>query len=128
MKKPEIGSIPWMDLTIENAEDVKDFYSKVIGWKAEPVSMGEYNDFNMISPTDNKVKTGICHARGSNAELPPQWLIYITVEDVDKSADACVKNGGSVISGPRELGGYGRFCVIKDPAGAVCALYTPAES
>ena len=27
--------------------------------------------------------TGICHARGSNAELPAGWLIYITVADVD---------------------------------------------
>ena len=27
--------------------------------------------------------------------------------------------------GPRPLAG-GRFCVIRDPAGAVCALYEPA--
>ncbi|MFB3107254.1 MAG: hypothetical protein ACE1ZA_20350, partial [Pseudomonadales bacterium] len=38
---------------------------------------------------------GICHARGSNANLPPQWLIYINVADVDKSVQRCVEMGGS---------------------------------
>jgi len=30
------------------------------------------------------------------------------------------------IDGPRSLG-TGRFCVIRDPAGAVCALYQSGE-
>ena len=67
---------------------------------------------------------GICHARGSNANLPAQWLMYVVVEDVEASARHCVELGGELLDGPRELGG-GRFCVIRDPAGAVCALYTP---
>ena len=42
----------------------------------------------MMAPESGKVAAGVCHARGSNAKLPAQWLIYITVEDVDKSADS----------------------------------------
>jgi predicted enzyme related to lactoylglutathione lyase len=29
-EKPEIGSITWSDLTVPNAEEVKDFYSIVV--------------------------------------------------------------------------------------------------
>jgi predicted enzyme related to lactoylglutathione lyase len=29
-EKPEIGSITWFDLTVPDAEKVKDFYSKVV--------------------------------------------------------------------------------------------------
>mgnify|MGYP001596987029 FL=1 len=70
--KPEVGSIAWADLTIPNAEEVRDFYREVVGWKHSPVDMGGYSDFNMLTPTSDKSTAGICHARGVNEELPPQ--------------------------------------------------------
>jgi hypothetical protein len=45
------------------------------------------------------------------------WLIYITVDDLDHSIDECQRLGGSLVAAPRSYGG-GRYCVIKDPAGA----------
>lgn len=124
-EKPEIGSITWCDLTIPNAEEVKDFYAKVIGWKPEPVSMGSYNDYSMKAPESDKVAAGVCHSRGVNAKLPPQWLIYITVKDVVKSAQICEESGGTIIVPIKVIKSYGTYCVIKDPAGAVCALFQP---
>lgn len=122
-----IGSIAWRDLTVENAEDIRDFYKDVVGWESTPVSMGDYNDFNMLSPTSQETVAGICHARGSNANLPAQWMVYIVVENVDASASRCQKLGGHVMVGPKTMGS-GRFCVIRDPAGAVCALYQTTVS
>lgn len=124
--KQEIGRITWFDLTVKNADSVKDFYSKIVGWTFAPVDMGGYNDYNMNSPADGKTVAGICHARGVNAGLPPQWLLYITVEDIDKSAATCVELGGKIIDGPKGMGSYGRTCVIQDPAGAAAALFEPA--
>ena len=51
----------------------------------------------------------------------------ITVEDLDHSLEHCQRLGGSVVAPPRSYGG-GRYCVIKDPAGAVCALYQPPDA
>lgn len=121
--QPEIGSIDWIDLTVEDAPEIRDFYSAITGWQYGPVSMGEYNDFNMTAPESGEPKAGICHARGGNADLPAQWLIYITVEDVDASAARCRELGGNVLSGPRDMAEMGRYCVIQDPAGAVAALF-----
>ena len=120
-EKPEVGTITWTDLTVENAEEVKNFYSEVVGWKSTLHDMGGYHDFDINAPSTGETVTGICHARGDNANLPPQWLIYITVEDVDKSAKRCVELGGKLVDGPRMMGNS-RFCVIQDPAGAVAAL------
>ncbi len=127
-QKPEVGSLSWFDLTIPNAEEVRDFYSKVIGWKFEPVPMekGKYNDFNMIAPESDLTVTGVCHAQGVNKNLPPQWLLYFTVKNLDKCIDECTANGGKVIAEAKDMGNYGRYCVIEDPAGAVCALFEPA--
>jgi uncharacterized protein len=121
---PTVGSIAWVDLTIENAEAIRDFYSHVVGWKAAPVEMPGYTDFNMIGPESLEPAAGICHARGVNADIPSQWLMYIIVEDVDHSARLCVEHGGRILSGPRLVAGA-QLCIISDPAGAVCALYQP---
>jgi predicted enzyme related to lactoylglutathione lyase len=81
----------------------------------------------MVIPSIGDGVAGICHARGENADLPPVWLIYFVVENVDGSAQICEESGGEVIVQPRFMG-EGRFCVIRDPAGAICALYRPANS
>ena len=118
----KLGAIIWTDLTVENAEEVRDFYSRVVGWEPSGVTMGDYDDFNMSAPADGSPVAGVCHARGGNQGLPPQWLIYVQVEDVGKSAARCAELGGQVLVQPRGMGEHGRFCVIQDPAGAVMAL------
>lgn len=119
-----IGKIGWIDMTIDDATGLRDFYQKVVGWNVEDTNMGEYTDFTMMSPADGEAISGICHARGSNADLPGGWLIYITVADVEASAAACVDLGGKIVVEPRGLAG-GKFCVIEDPSGATSALYQP---
>lgn len=123
----KIGTIGWIDLTVDQAEEIKDFYSKVVGWKAEPVSMGDYNDFSMIAPESGQSAAGICHAQGTNEGIPAKWLIYITVENLEESIRQCNESGGKVVFGPKAMGEYGSFCVIEDPAGAVAGLIEPKK-
>jgi uncharacterized protein len=121
----DTGRIVWRDLTVSNAEGIRDFYREVVGWEAEEEDMGGYSDFNMVGPDGERV-AGICHQRGANAKVPPVWLVYIAVADLNESANKVVELGGSVIDGPRQMG-RGRFAIIRDPAGAVCALYEVKE-
>ncbi len=123
-EKADIGKIGWIDMTVNDAPGLRDFYAAVVGWKPEDVSMGEYSDFNMTMPASGEPAAGICHARGDNAELPSMWLIYIVVADAAESARICVDSGGKVLVQPKSMGG-GSFCVIEDPGGAVAALYQP---
>jgi len=117
----EIGSIGWVDMTSDEAPRLRDFYQHVVGWEPQGVSMGDYEDYNMLEPGSGTAAAGICHARGVNAAFPPQWLVYITVADIKKSAAICREQGGSVLVEPGDSG----ICVIKDPSGAVAALYQP---
>jgi predicted enzyme related to lactoylglutathione lyase len=120
------GSILWQDLTVPNAERVRDFYARVAGWLSTDVDMGGYSDYNMHD-ADGKVVAGICHATGVNAKIPPQWLVYISVEDADASAQHAVEAGGTIVDGPRSMGDGTRFVVVKDPAGACCALISKPD-
>jgi uncharacterized protein len=121
MSDKKMGAIEWCDLTVENAEQVKNFYCKVVGWESTPVSMGDYNDFNINLPGTENTVAGVCHARGSNSSLSAQWLMYVRVESVAESAENCQKLSGKVLDGPRSMGSS-QFCVIQDPEGAVLAL------
>ncbi len=110
------GTFVHLDLTVPDAPGMRDFYAAVVGWKPEP--LGE--DWMMLAP-DGTPATGICHARGENADLPPQWLAYIAVDDLDASLSAARDHGGEVVAGPKGEG-EGSYAVIRDPEGAVLAL------
>lgn len=120
-KPTNIGRIEWMDLTVQDATSIQKFYTSVVGWSSGEVDMGHYNDYNINLPDTGDTIAGVCHAKGSNANLPSQWLVYVRVESVGESAEQCKKMGGKVLDGPRRMGGS-NFCVIEDPAGAVMAL------
>lgn len=117
-----IGMIAWHDLTVPDAEKVRDFYMQVAGWRFDGVDMGGYQDYCMVASGSGETVAGVCHARGINADVPPQWLIYINVPDIEAAAKKCTQNGGSIVVATRSSG-PGKMCVIRDPAGAVCALY-----
>jgi len=114
---PAVGTIGWVDLTVENAPAVRDFYTAVCGWVSTEVAMGDYADYAM-GPEGGDPVAGVCHARGPNTGLPAQWLICVTVPDLEASLAACAANGGKALTPVRDLGAWGRMAVIQDPAGA----------
>jgi predicted enzyme related to lactoylglutathione lyase len=126
---PRTGLIKWADLTVDNAEAVADFYQAVVGWNAVGLPVEGREDFLMSHPETGDPTAGICHQAGSLEGLPQQWLVYVTVDDLDDSIAACSAHGGKVVFGPRDSESIGRWCVVEDPAGAVMALteLTPGE-
>lgn len=126
MNKPRserLGRVEWLDLTVENAGEVSDFYGKVAGWSKSEVPVEDYHDF-CVGPDEKNVVAGICHARGPNADIPPQWMVYINVDDLDASLKAVQENGGEIKGEIRSMGAA-RYCMIADPAGVICTLFQP---
>lgn len=115
------GSIGWIDLTVDDADGLKDFYAGVAGWESTGLSMGDYEDYCVGPPGEDPV-AGICHARGANAGLPPQWLIYIVVADIEASVERCEALGGRILQ-PLRAAGHSRIAIVEDPSGAAFALY-----
>jgi len=116
------GHLGWLDLTVRDAATVRDFYADVVGWTPEPVPMDGYEDF-VMKASDGDPIAGVCHARGDNADLPATWIPYVVVEDLTGCLARAKDRGGHVLGGVREMSGQGRYAFVRDPAGAVLALF-----
>lgn len=116
----------WLDLTVDDASALKDFYAGVLGWTVQPVPMNGYDDFTMLSP-DGQSAAGVCHRRGPNQQIPPVWMPYFLVADLDAALARVAEKGGKPLVGPREAG-TGRYGIVQDPAGAAFALYQAGDS
>ena len=57
------------------------------------------------------------------AGIPPSWMTYISVDDVDATTAKVVPAGGSVMAEAFDVMDVGRMSMIGDPTGAVVALW-----
>lgn len=121
-KSSKAGTIGGFDLTVPNAESIRDFYAAVVGWTSEPFATGGYDDYFMIPAEGATPVAGICHARGESAALPPYWLAYVVVDNLAASLKRCAEQGGAVICSPFGEPSCGPYGVIQDPAGAYLTL------
>ena len=94
MLKP--GTVGWIDLTVDDAEGVRAFYQQVIRWEANPVAVDGYDDYSMHPPGEADPVTGICHARGANAEIPPAWVVYFVVGNPSPDLDGSIRPGDNL--------------------------------
>jgi len=135
----KLGEMAWMDLSVPDAGQIKDFYQQVLGWQSEAIAMTDkeekYSDFVMSTKSsEDKVAqacettssdgfvTGICHAKGANADMPATWLPYFLVANVELAATKVQAQGGELVTEIKSMGDD-KYVIIKDPAGAHCALY-----
>ena len=120
-----VGRIAWLDLTVSDAAATRDFYREVVGWGVEDFVMDDdgeaHADYVMLGGDGNPA-AGICHARGTNRGLPPVWMIYLPVGDLDESLRRVGEEGGEVIKASKGDDGAHAYAAIRDPAGACLAL------
>lgn len=123
--KPKIGQFYWTDLTVDNPIETKEFYKEIFGWQEMEVSMkdGEENyvDYGMAADPITPAG-GICHNRGKNKGIPPQWISYFYIDDVQKALQTCLNLGGELLKENRKKDGTLSFVIVKDPQGAVFGM------
>ena len=126
-KAPPLGTFCWTELMTRDAAAAKKFYGELLGWtfKDDDISGMTYTMFT--PPGAERPIGGLMQMGGPQFEgVPPHWLSYILVDNVDERAKRCTKLGGAVKVPPMDIPKIGRFCVIQDPTGAVIALFQSA--
>lgn len=120
-----VGRIAWLDLTVKDVEPIRNFYQAVIGWQTRPAAAADGDassaDCHLFGEAD--VPFGaIRQGGGERAGLPPVWVIYLPVGDLDESLRRVETEGGTVLQLVRGEGGEVDYAVVRDPAGACVGL------
>ncbi len=120
-ERPKNGTFCWNELITTDTDKAGDFYSSLLGWTKEPFS-GEM-PYTLFKTGDKEVG-GMMARMPEMGDIPPHWMCYITVENVDESAKQVEDLGGKIICPPKDIPNVGRFTIIADPTGAAVGLIT----
>jgi predicted enzyme related to lactoylglutathione lyase len=121
------GTFCWHELGTRDVAGAKQFYTEVLGWTYQDVPMGEMGTYTLIQ-IDGQDIAGMYEMKGPHFEgIPPHYLSYVATADVDASAAKAKEHGGEVMQPPMDVPGVGRMAVLKDPRGAVFALFQAGE-
>lgn len=121
------GTFVWNELVTADTEGCKRFYGALVGWQAHEVAvaMPEGTITYTLFKRDGREVAGMMKMEGPAwTGIPPHWMAYIEVEDVDAAVARVAALGGTVCVPPTDIPEVGRFSVIKDPAGATVSLMT----
>jgi predicted enzyme related to lactoylglutathione lyase len=110
----EPGCMVWNELASPDVARAAAFYRDLLGWEAEPDATG-YATI-MVGGVPNG---GI---RPLQDGEQPAWLVYFSTPSADAAVKAVREAGGAIIAGPMDVT-VGRIALVRDPQGAVLALY-----
>ena len=122
------GGFVWYELMTNEADASREFYARVVGWRAADAGMPGIS-YTILKVGERPV-AGMMGTAPQGRQPPPSWVGHILVADVDAMAERVVNAGGIVRRPPFDIPGVGRFAVVADPQGAAFMLFradgTPA--
>ncbi|WP_329343183.1 VOC family protein [Streptomyces sp. NBC_01352] len=112
------GSLGWVELMTRAPERAVDFYTTVFGWSVNAseryTQWGlDGSDFGGMVTMDDKFPH----------EVPPHWLPYFAVADVDAASATATEAGGTILMEPTSVPDGPRIAVLRDQAGAMFGVY-----
>ncbi|MCU0315087.1 MAG: VOC family protein [Fimbriimonadaceae bacterium] len=122
---PEFGAMGWFEHHSSDSRKAKDFYGQLFTWEWESTEMGDHDDFTALM--GDEAVMGLIQSY-PGLENYSGWLPYFVVQDVAASLEKAARLGGDIVVPLESAEGYGSFVVMKDPGGAVFALFQPDES
>jgi predicted enzyme related to lactoylglutathione lyase len=117
------GMFSWFELQTPDVASAKKFYKGLFGWKTTEMKMPGMK-YTTLSVGKDEVAGMMALPPQGKKKMPPQWGVYITVDDVDATVKKAAKLGGKVVVAPTDIPGVGRFSVLLDPQGAMVSVIT----
>jgi hypothetical protein len=122
------GRFCWAELATDDREGAEGFYSELLGWSADSQELPDGSVYTMMrTPSGGAGGVMDMPAEMRAQGVPPNWLQYVSVQDVEASAARAAELGGAVIAEPFDVMSLGRMAVVADPAGGVFALWQPGD-
>jgi hypothetical protein len=119
------GRFVWHELVTGDVDVAVDFYGRLFGWDFREGSRPSRERDRIFSV--GNVDLGRIIPLHEADTVPPSWLPFVTVEDVDRSIADALNLGGGVVSSPSSIAGFGEYALLHDPSGAQVAVFTGGD-
>ena len=118
------GNFCWVDLAARDMSEARDFYQRLIGWKAVDIDTQGGPPYAHFQLQELPVAgLGQLEQAMVDRRMPAAWNSYVAVEDL---ADVCAKVeslGGKVTVQPQRVLDAGSLAFLQDPTGATIGLW-----
>jgi len=121
--KYEPGMFCWIELATNDAAAAKSFYKSVFDWTINDNPMPDGSVYTMLQVDGQSLG-----ALYESKDARPVWNSYVSVTNVDESAQRAQENGANVVAPPFDVMDVGRMAVIADPAGASLCLWQAGKT
>lgn len=122
---PRLHHFCWDELHTPDMAGAKRFYRELFGWNGK----GEADGADAYWHWRNGEKDiGGMTSHMGGPGVPPHWLAYVAVGDVDAVTKKVVQLGGKVLMPAMEIEKVGRFSVVADVTGAVWSPFKSART
>ncbi|MFT5507283.1 MAG: putative enzyme related to lactoylglutathione lyase [Hyphomicrobiaceae bacterium] len=123
---PGHGTFHWNELMTGDVEAAKAFFAETVGWEFDGMPMPE--GMYWVAKVDDQPVAGIMAMTDDVPKgVPPHWLPYLEVDDIDVRLAKIKAAGGEVLRDVFEVPQVGRFAILKDSTGAAMGWITPAN-
>jgi len=122
------GTFCWPELSTSDPAAAKKFYGGLFGWTAKDDQVSPDMVYTMFQLEGKELAAA--HAlmpEQKKMGIPPHWLSYISVDNVDDALSKVTSLGGKVGAGPFDVMDAGRMGVAFDPVGAAFGLWQPKK-
>jgi predicted enzyme related to lactoylglutathione lyase len=119
------GSFSWNELLASDVGEATKFYSQLFGWQTADFEGAPGGMKYTLLKKDGHDIGGLMQR--PKEQMPPQWLAYVKVDNVDASAKKAGSLGAKVVMPPMDIPNVGRIAVFVDPQGAALGIFQPAK-
>ena len=120
----DYGRFVWFELVSNNKDRAARFYSEVTGWKVDEMDMAAGIKYSAITTSGAHIGG---YVAPPSKDIPPHWVSYVSVENVDRSAKKVIGAGGRALMEAFDVPGVGRMQPMADPNGASFFLFHNAS-
>jgi uncharacterized protein len=129
----ESGALCWAELVTPSFDRSIAFYGHLFGWsyverspdtRRGPAKYLEWMTGDGPASQDEPFG-GALEMTAAWKGIPPHWMPYFQVDDLDAALSVVASCGGSVAYGPISMTGVGNLAMVADPAGVHLSIIEP---
>lgn len=123
------GTFCWPELGTTDTKAAFRFYKELFDWGIQETPLPDGSTYAMLKKGgDDAAAMYTLMQEMVKQGIPPHWMSYVAVDDVDATAKKIEANGGKVVMGPMDVKPdgklfIGRMAVAQDPEGATFSIW-----